>query len=101
MVSLLNKYTHAPAGVVVVVVVMANNFKHLFHRYLLAKQSQISCGASLGRTKVYINGPGHMTKMAAMLITLKDLILQNHSANCLETWYVASGSVVLQSLYKS
>ena len=34
-----------------------------------------------GRTKVYINGPGHMTKMAAMPIygkDLKNLLLQNH-----------------------
>ena len=31
----------------------------------------------------------------------KNLILQTHWANRLETWYVASGSVVLQSLYKS
>ena len=57
-----------------------------------------------GGTKVYINGPGHMTKMAAMLKNaqnLKNLLLQNHWANCLETWHVASGSVVLQSLYKS
>ena len=34
-----------------------------------ANQSQISCGASLGSEKdlVYINGTGHMIKMAAML----------------------------------
>ena len=36
-----------------------------------------------------------------MLKTLKNLLLQNHWANCLETWHVASGYVVLQSLYKS
>ena len=45
-----------------------------------------------------------MTKMAAMLKNaqnLKDLLLKNHWANWLETWHVASGSVVLQSLYKS
>ena len=35
-----------------------------------------------------------------MLKTLKNL-LQNHLANCLETWHGASGSVVQQSLYKS
>ena len=35
----------------------------------LAQSKPNSCGASLGRgTKVYINGPGHMTKMAAMQI---------------------------------
>ena len=38
--------------------------------------------------------PGHMIKMAAMHIygkTLKNLLLKNHRADCLETWYVASG----------
>ena len=29
----------------------------------------------------------------------QNLLLQNHMANCLETWYVASWSVVLRSLY--
>ena len=35
-----------------------------------------------GRTKVYINGPGHMTKMAAMPIygNLKNLLLQNQKS---------------------
>ena len=45
-----------------------------------------------GRTKVYINGPGHMTKMAAMPIygkKLKNLLLQNQKAYDLETWHVA------------
>ena len=47
---------------------MTTIFKHLdWNR--LANQSQILCGASWeGGTKVYINGPGHMTKMAAMPI---------------------------------
>ena len=57
-----------------------------------------------GGTKVYINDPGHMTKMAAMLKNaqnLKKILLQNHWANCLETWHVASGYVVQQNLYKS
>ena len=35
-----------------------------------------------------------------MLKTLKDL-LQNYWANCLETWYVASGTIVLQNLHKT
>ena len=40
----------------------------------LANQSQILCGASWeGGTKVYVNGPGHMTKMAAMPIYSKNL----------------------------
>ena len=56
-----------------------------------------------GGTKVYINGPGHMTKMAAMPIygkNLKKLLLQNHKSYDLETWHVASGTQALQSLYK-
>ena len=44
-------------------------------------------------TKVYINGHGHMTKMAAMLIqmvkTLKSVLLQNQKSYALETWHVA------------
>ena len=44
-----------------------------------------------------------MTKMAAMLKMLKAFkaLLQNYWANFLETWYVASGTVVLQNLYKT
>ena len=56
-----------------------------------------------GGTKVYINGPGHMTKMAAWPIygkTLKNLLLQNQKSYDLETWHIASGTLALQSLYK-
>ena len=56
-----------------------------------------------GGTKVYINGPGHMTKTAAMPIygkNLKNLLLQNQKSYDLETWYVALGTKALQSLYK-
>ena len=56
-----------------------------------------------GGTKVCINGPGHMTKMAAMPIygkNLKNLLLQNQKSYDLETWHVASGTQALQSLYK-
>ena len=57
-----------------------------------------------GGTKVCINGPGHMTKMAAMRIymvkTFKSLLLQNGKSYDLETWYAASGTRALQSLYK-
>ena len=56
-----------------------------------------------GGTKVYINGPGHMTKMAAMPIYgkhLKNLLLQNQMSYDLETWHVASVTQALQSLYK-
>ena len=56
-----------------------------------------------GGTKVCINGPGHMTKMAAMPIygkTFKNLLLQNQKSYDLETWHVALGTQALQSLYK-
>ena len=46
-----------------------------------------------GRTKVCSNGSGHMTKMASMPIygkKLKHLLLRNHKADDLETWYAAS-----------
>ena len=58
-----------------------------------------------GGKKVYINGQGHMTKMAAMAIDrkkpLKNLLLQNQKANDFETWCEASVTGALQSLYKS
>ena len=55
-----------------------------------------------GGTKVYINGPGHMTKMAATPIygEFKNLLLQNRQADFHETWYVASGTPAHHSLYK-
>ena len=56
-----------------------------------------------GGTKVYINDPGHMTKMVAMPIygkNLKNLLLQNQKSYDLETCHVASGTQVLQSLHK-
>ena len=48
-----------------------HNFKRLLLGNRLANQSQILCWSSLGRgnrTNVYINGPGHLTKMAVMPI---------------------------------
>ena len=53
--------------------------------------------------KVYINGQGHMTKMASMALnskkTFKNILFQN--AYDFETWHEASGREALQSLYKS
>ena len=58
-----------------------------------------------GGTKVYIFGPGHMTKMATTPIygknPSKKLLLQNQKAYDLETWCVALGMQAHQSLYKS
>ena len=51
-----------------------------------------------GGKKIYIFCPGHITKMATLPIygkNLKNLLLQNHQADCLETWYVASGDLIL------
>ena len=55
-----------------------------------------------GGTKVNINGPGHITKMAAMTIYGKNLknLLQNQKSYDIETWHVASETQALQSLYK-
>ena len=53
-------------------------------------------------TKIYINGPGYMTKMAAMPIygkNLKNFLLQNQRSYDLETWHIALMTQVLQSLY--
>ena len=49
-----------------------------------------------GGTKVCSNGPGHLTKMAAMpiysKILKKNLLLRNQKTDDLETWYAASGA---------
>ena len=44
-----------------------------------------------GGNKIYINGPGHMTKMAVMSIYGKNL-LQAQKSYDLETWHAASGT---------
>ena len=52
-------------------------------------------------TKVYINGPGHMTKVAAMPIygkNLKNILLQNQKSYDHETWHVSLGTQALQIL---
>ena len=55
-----------------------------------------------GGTKVYINGPDHMTKMATMPIYGKNLKKNSPEpdASDLETWHVAPGTQTLQSVYK-
>ena len=58
-----------PQGVVcpcpgVIYMYIANILKALL-KNPMTNQSQISCEASLGNGKEYINGPGHKTKMAA------------------------------------
>ena len=51
-------------------------------------------------TKVCSNGPGHMIKIAAMLIyvkNLKNLLLRKQKADDLEIWFASSGARVLPS----
>ena len=53
--------------------------------------------------KVCLNGPGYMTKMAAMPIygkNPKKNLLRNQNADDLESWYASSGARVLPSLLK-
>ena len=50
---------------------------------------------------MYIKNPGHMTKMAAMFIYGKNLLLQNQLTDFNETWHEASMDQALQCLYKS
>ena len=52
---------------------------------------------------MYINGQGHMTKMAAMAINSKYFlkIFQNQKAYDFETWHEALRNRGLQNLYKS
>ena len=55
------------------------------------------------RMKRSSNGPGHMTNIADMLIYGKNLIKIfsiTKRANDLETWYAASGTRILLSLFK-
>ena len=47
--------------------------------------------------KVYINGQGHMTKMATMAINSKNLLLQNQKANDFETLHEALRNGGLQN----
>ena len=53
---------------------------------------------------MFINNPGHMIKMAAMPIygkkPFKNLLLLNQWTDFNETWHEASGTEVLQCVYK-
>ena len=56
-----------------------------------------------GGTKVYINGPGHMTKMAATPIYGKNpskIFSRTGGPIFCETWYVASGTPAHHSSHK-
>ena len=56
-----------------------------------------------GGTEVCSNGPGHMTKLAAMAKygkNLKILLLRNRKSDDLETSYAALGAQLLLNLLK-
>ena len=92
---------------VVVVVVVVHHFSNVFSSETAwpIKAKFYVEPPREGRTKVYINGPGHMTKMAATLINGKNLNKSSspepvcQKAYDLETWHVASGTQSLQSFY--
>ena len=57
----------------------------------------------MGGTKACSNGPSQITKIAVMPIygkTFKSLLFWNQKADDLETWYAASRTRVLPSLFK-
>ena len=82
------------------------NFKHLLLWNCLANQSQNLCGASLGRgTKVYVNGPGHLTKKKwlpcpYMVKTFRNCLLRKQKSYDPETWHVALGTQATQGFHK-
>ena len=79
--------------------------KHLLLRNRLADQSQILCGASLGRgnESLFAASGSHDQDGRHAHIwykTLKNLLLQNRRADFHETWYVVSGTPAHHSLFK-
>ena len=55
--------------------------------------------------KIYLNVPGHTTKMASRSICVKikfkkKLLLRNQEADDFEIWYTALGTQVLPNLFK-
>ena len=52
---------------------------------------------------IYVNGLGHMTKIAAMPIygkTFNNLLLQNQKSYDLDTWHASSVTQAVEGLYK-
>ena len=84
---------------------VANNFKRLLLRNRWADQSQILCGASLGRENEILfaaSGSHDQDGRHAHIWSkpFKNLLLQNRRADFQETWYVASGTPAHHSLFK-
>ena len=83
--------------------IVVYNFKHLLLQNRLPDQSQILCGASLGRgTKVCSRHLGHMTKIGAIPIYGKNpsKIFFSRQADFHETCYVVLGTPAHHSLFK-
>ena len=79
--------------------------KHLLLRNRLAYQSQILCGASLGRGNeiLFVASGSHDQDGRHAHIwskPFKNLLLQNRQADFHETWYVASGTPAHHKLFK-
>ena len=102
-----------PSVVVVVVVVRPHpslsvvvyKLKHLLLRNRLADQSQILCGASLGRGNEILfmaSGSHDQDGRHAHIWSkpFKNLLFQNRRADFHETWYVASGTPAHHKLFK-
>ena len=84
---------------------VVNNFKRLLLQNRLADQSQILCGASLGRGNEILfsaSGSHDQDGRHAHIWSepFKNLLLQNRWADFHETWYVASGTPANHSLFK-
>ena len=79
--------------------------KHLLLRNHWADQSQILCGASLGRGNDILfaaSGSHNQDGRHAHIWSkpFKNLLLQNRRADFHETWYIASGTPAHHSLFK-
>ena len=79
--------------------------KHLLLRTRLVDQSQILCGASLGRGNdiLFMESGSHDQDGRHAHIwskPFKNLLLQNRRADFHETWYVALGTPAHHSLFK-
>ena len=84
---------------------VVNNFKRLLLHNRWADQSQILCGASLGRGNEILfaaSGSHDQDGRHAHIWSkpFKNLLLQNRRADFHETWYVASGTPAHHSLFK-
>ena len=85
--------------------VVVNDFKHLLLCNCLANQSQILCGASLGRGNVSLFTASWSHDQDGRHAHIwykpfKNVLLQNWRTDFHETWYVASGTPAHHSLFK-